>query len=86
MVQLQTPSNELRTRTLYNELSALAFSLETNYIDIDIKFFYMICIGKTKQHRQIPGVPGFFGCSGYPGYSGESWRSGVPVFLVSVHA
>ena len=46
--------------------------------------FYMVCNGKSKQYRQIPG---FLGCSGAPGCSGM-FRSvpecfGVPVFRCS---
>ena len=42
-----------------------------------------------KQNNTVKfGVSGFFGCSGVPGCCGVpcTWRSGVPVFLVLVHA
>ena len=54
--------------------------------------FYMVCNGKTTQHRQIrcSGVFRLFRCSGVlwgvPECSRVFWCTRVPLFLVLVHA
>ena len=82
---MQAPSNELRTRTLYNELSALSFSFRKQITLTSTLIFYIYIYDLYWENKTTPSNSVFRAFLAVRVTRGIPECYDVAVFLVLVH-